>query len=117
MFVFVVVLISFSVGLAAAQSQGVDLDQLKRIAERFNFLFIHVGAEGGPTRIIYADAREHVHVYRLEGNRATLDWEATGLGSRASALIVKDVDADGREEIIIATSGGGLSFTTRRHTT
>jgi len=105
-----VVCVVFVAGIAAGQSQKLDIDRLKTIAERFDFLFILEGVGDKQTRIIYADAREHVHVYRLEGDRTVVDWEATGLGSRASALIVKDTDADGREEIVIATAGGRMVF-------
>lgn len=108
MILIVALLVSFTVGLTAAQSPGMNADDVRRIAERFDFLIIQDGVGGKPSRMIYADAREHVHVFRIEGNRATVDWEATGLGSRASSLMVRDLDADGREEIMVATSGGRI---------
>ena len=105
-----VVCVSFAAGIAAGQSQKIDVDRLKTIADRFDLLFILEGVGDKPVRIVYADARQHVHVYRLEGDRTVVDWEATALGSRASALMVKDTDADGREEIVIATAEGRIVF-------
>jgi hypothetical protein len=85
-------------------AQDVDVDRLRSIAQRFDLMFVIEE----PLRIVYADARQHVHVYRFENGRPVVDWEATGLGSRASALVVGDTDSDGRDEIVIATAAGRI---------
>jgi len=87
-----------------------DSGLLERLSQRFQDLVILSDGDGAPLRFLYADAGEHVHAYEVREGKPVPVWEATGLGSKVNALIVRDVDADGRSEIVIATSLGRVIF-------
>ena len=104
-FLFALVILA---GLGCRQvlhSQSADLEALEAITQRFSFV---VTLEGDPLRYLYADAREHVHLYKIENGKSVLEWESTNLSSRASAIFVTDLDVDGRKEIVIATVNGRI---------
>ena len=61
-----------------------------------------------PRCYVIADDAPHIHVYSVEGERATLVWEITDLGSPVSALFVRDLNKDGEQEILIATQAGRI---------
>jgi hypothetical protein len=105
----VAVLAALGANALPVRTQELDIERLRNTSARFDFMFVIEATESQPVRLIYADARQHVHVYRFEGARPVVDWEATGLGSRATALVVRDTDADGSDEIIIATAAGRIA--------
>ncbi|MEE9271335.1 MAG: hypothetical protein V3V49_13865 [Candidatus Krumholzibacteria bacterium] len=95
-------------GFQAAYSEPITLDHLKNIAKRFSYFIVLEETDKEPLRYIYADVRQHVHLYHVTDKRAVLEWESVELGSRASALFVTDLDKDGADEIVIATTQGRI---------
>ncbi|MFQ5511691.1 MAG: hypothetical protein ACE5EO_07570 [Candidatus Krumholzibacteriia bacterium] len=95
-------------GARTSYSEPVTLDHLKNIASRFSYFLVLEANEEEPLRYIYADTRQHVHLYHVADERAVLNWESVELGSRASALFVGDLDKDGLEEFVIATTQGRI---------
>ncbi|UCG53105.1 MAG: hypothetical protein JSW58_06015 [Candidatus Latescibacterota bacterium] len=93
---------------SAVRAQTLNADLLSRMAEQFSFFEVLDDKGDGIVRVMYADAREHVHVYKLDKGKAELEWEATTLGSRASGLFLADLEGDGTREIVIATAGGRI---------
>jgi hypothetical protein len=92
----------------AARSQRADVETLKRTAGKFSFFVVLDANEEKPARYLFADAREHVHVYEMSDGKPKLEWESTSLGARASALFVTDLDANGQEEMVIASASGRI---------
>jgi hypothetical protein len=105
------VLAIFLMGLGCNQdsmSESLTPEALNYLADRYEF-FVHLEAgEGSPQRYILADDAPHVHAYAVEDGRAELVWEITDLKSPVSALMVRDLDKDGKDEILIATQAGHL---------
>lgn len=78
------------------------------LGERYTFFKVLDEVDGKVTRYLYADAQQHVHVYAVNDGKAQIEWETTNLGSRVSAIVVKDLDKDGDLELVIATKGGRI---------
>ena len=103
-------------GTRMVSAEPITLDYLKQIAGRFSYFSILEKEGEEPLRYIYADTRQHVHLYTVNKDRAVLEWESVELGSRASALIVTDLDKEGGKEIVITTTQGRiLIYDSRSH--
>jgi hypothetical protein len=76
------------------------------MVDRFPFAILH--GEGDQRRMILADYRQHVHVYREKKGRWELEWETTNLGSRVVAVFVSRLEPEGPEDLVIATVGGRI---------
>ena len=95
--------------LACAAGRAVtetDFQAFARIADRY-LLTVQVGTPGQDDyRFIYADKSGHVHVYEPDGDRLKMAWEVTTLGSRATAIFVEDLYADGKLKLVISSING-----------
>lgn len=78
------------------------------LGQRYQFFLVLDMTDGEVSRFAYADAQQHVHVFLYKEGKVELEWESTTLGSRASALLVRDLDRDGDRELVIATKGGRI---------
>ncbi len=107
----ILLLAVFILGLGCNQdsmSESLTPEALDYLADRYQF-FVHMEAKDGqPRRYVIADDAPHIHVYVVKDERAELVWEITNLGSHVSALIVRDLNKDGNEEILIATQAGRI---------
>ena len=83
--IYALVGIGLLAGVARAYAEPITLGYLQRIAGRFSYFFIIEQTADEPLRYIYADTRQHVHLYNVTDKRAVLEWESVELGSRASA--------------------------------
>jgi hypothetical protein len=81
---------------------------VSKVAKQFNFFITLEGGEGEEDRFLYADTRQHVHIYVIKKGKPVLEWETTNLGSRVTSVFVRDLDHDGNEELVIATTGGRI---------
>jgi len=107
--ILIVALLGFCLGCPwAARSQGTNVETLKQIAGKFSFFVVLDANDEKPARCLFADAREHVHLYEIRDGKPKLEWESTSLGARASALLVTDLDGNGEEEMIIASAAGRI---------
>ena len=93
-------------GSVRAVADGGDLAAISAAAAKF-YMTIESGTPGQPDyRFIHADRAGHVHVFKDEKGRLQQDWEATTLGSRATALFVTDLYGDGKRKMVVSTVGG-----------
>jgi len=93
-------------GSVSAVADSADPAALHDAANKF-YLTIETGTPGqNDYRFIYADKAGHVHVYSLDGGRLKQDWEATTLGTRATALFATDLYGDGKQKLVVSTQGG-----------
>ena len=80
---------------------------LKLLDDRYHY-FIAIPPMGDePLRYVYADIGPHVHVYEVVKGKAEAVWE-TSTGAPVTALILADLDHDGRPSIVVATLNGRL---------
>lgn len=91
-----------------APSQPVNLENLQKLTDKYQFVTQYGSADEGNLRILYTDQLAHVHIYRLEDGRFELDWEQTNLGTRVTSLFVADLYGDGRPMLVISTFGGRI---------
>ena len=107
----ILLLAVFILGLGCNQdsmSESLTPEALDYLAERYQFFVYIEATDSQPRRYVIADDAPHIHVYAVEGVRAVLVWEITDLDSPVSALYVRDLDKDGKEEILIATQAGRI---------
>ncbi|MDD4858375.1 MAG: hypothetical protein PHD74_09765 [Candidatus Krumholzibacteria bacterium] len=62
----------------------------------------------GAWGIIYADTYGRLHLLEATPRGWKLEWEVTNLGTKIRRFFIKDLDADGLLEIIIATVDGRI---------
>jgi len=95
-------------GLARAGDMGVST--LEELTQRFPFAIELPASASKARRLIYADYRTHIHVYREKGGELELDWETTNLGSRVTSMFVSDLYADGKQKLAVSTAAGRILF-------
>jgi hypothetical protein len=100
------VLLSLAAALAIVQPVRASVDLVQQLSIQYKF-FIYLEPEGkNPARFIYADAG-HIHAYVVKPDgEFEAEWETTSLGGRAKALLVTDLENDGKKEIVVGTSNG-----------
>jgi len=81
---------------------------LQKLSERFPFAIYLEGAPKRTPRFIYANINQNIHIYRIENGKLKLEWETTNLGSRVTAIFVKDIYHDGGQYLVIATAHGRI---------
>jgi hypothetical protein len=93
-------------GSVRAVADGADAAAVSRAAQKF-YMTIEIGTPGQEDyRFIYTDRAGHLHVYAMKDGALNMAWEATTLGSRATALFVTDLYGDGRTKLVASTIGG-----------
>jgi hypothetical protein len=95
-----------SIAPIRTQSQELNQQSITEFSTTFRYFLVLEKTENAPLRYMYADTGPHIHVFSIEDGKSVLHWESTNLGSPVTALLVKDVLADGRKSIIIATAKG-----------
>lgn len=93
---------------SVAGAQDLTRANLEALANAMEFFVVIEPVDDEPLRFMYADMRQHVHVYAVNKGRATLEWEKTDLDTRVSSLFVRDLVKDGTPEIILTTKGGRI---------
>jgi hypothetical protein len=98
---------ALTLSCATVQAQtDIDPKAVSRIAQKY-VATAEVGRPGEEGyRFIYADKSGHIHVYEEDDGQLQMTWEATTLGSRATALSVVDAYGDGKLKLIIASAAG-----------
>jgi len=89
-------------------SHGTGVASLEKASARFSLVNVLRGSGNDSLRLLYADASHHVHLYRFTEEGFKQAWQTTDLGSRVTSLLVRDVYADGDDEVVIATAGGRI---------
>ncbi len=77
------------------------------LSGRFALFVVTEGADSVPG-VVYADAQGHIHGYGFGGGKPALEWETGPMGSRVTSLFVRDIDHDGRTEVVVATESGRI---------
>jgi hypothetical protein len=96
-------------GISASSTGGPLPAALAELSGRFPLFVVTEGADSVPG-VVYADAQGHIHGYGFEGGKPALAWETEPLGSRVTSLFVRDIDHDGRPEIVVATESGRITL-------
>jgi len=93
---------------AAAPAQGEPLtrDALQLLATKYRFFILIEPTGNKPLRYLYADQAQHLHVVAVKDGKSVPEWDSVGLGSPITSVFVKDVDADGKAEILVSTLKG-----------
>jgi len=100
---------SVLIGVSDAQgAQGPPLtrEALQLLSQRFRFFLVIEPTANKPLRYIYADYAQHLHVFAVKDGKSVPEWDSVGLGSPITSLVVKDVDADGKLDILVSTQKG-----------
>lgn len=108
----IISLVAACAGASAHDTRAADVDLAKMdaLSKQYPFV-IELGTPGGKDhRLIYADVRTHVHVYRVKDGRLQLDWETTNLGSRVTSMFVGDLYGDGRLKLAVSTAAGRINI-------
>lgn len=99
------ILISSVADRATAQT---DPYEMLEAFERFPFARVIPLDSGNAWGIIYADVYGKVYLKRWTGNGWKREWELTNLGAKVRKFFIKDVEGDGKPEIVIATVTGRI---------
>jgi hypothetical protein len=97
---------SFLTWASLAQGSGLKREELQVLSDRYRFFLVIEPTANKPLRYIYADYAQHLHVFAVKDGKAVPEWDSVGLGSPITSLIVKDVDADGKLDILVSTQKG-----------
>jgi hypothetical protein len=92
----------------AAKGEDVDPYVMQEVFCRFPFAQVIPLDSLGGWGIIYADTYGKLHVLRETPKGWKLEWELTNLGVKIRKFFVRDLDANGVPEIIVATVNGRI---------
>jgi hypothetical protein len=84
----------------------VTREALQVLSNRYRYFLVIEPTANKPLRYIYADYAQHLHVFAVKDGKAVPEWDSVGLGSPITSLVVKDVDADGKLDILVSTQKG-----------
>lgn len=90
-----------------AHAQYIPDKKIQELATKFPFFFIQE-REGKPTRFIYADWGRVIRAFEVGKDRADMIWESPVLGSQVSGMVVKDLNGDGVDELVVSTIKGRI---------
>jgi hypothetical protein len=96
---------------SAARSAGsaeVDPYVMREVFCRFPFAQVIPLDSIGGWGLIYADTYGKLHLLKATPKGLKLEWELTNLGVKIRRFFVRDLDADGVPEIIVATVDGRI---------
>jgi hypothetical protein len=105
-FVWAVLLVSSS-----AQSQtGAQLDPyaMQEVFCRFPFAQIVPLDSLGAWGLLYCDTYGKIHLLQATPKGWKLEWEITNLGAKVRDFMMRDIDANGATELVVATVTGRI---------
>jgi len=92
----------------AEAGKQIDPYTMQEVFCRFPFAQVIPLDSVGAWGIMYADAYGKLHLLKATPKGWKLEWEVTNLGAKIRKFFVRDVDANGLPEIIIATVTGRI---------
>lgn len=92
----------------AASAEKVDLEAMKALTSKYDFVIQYGDAAAGNLRFIYTCNSNHVHVYKYNDGYLDLDWEQTNLGTKVTSLFIAELYGDGRPMLALSTIGGRI---------
>jgi hypothetical protein len=92
----------------SAGGENADCYMMQEVFCRFPFAQVIPMDTVGGWGLIYADTYGKLHLLRSTPKGWKLEWELTNLGVKIRKFFVKDLDAGGTPEIIIATVNGRI---------
>jgi hypothetical protein len=105
------ILVIFVVGMSCHEvsvSQELSAQSLEKFSKAYRFFMMLKPASDGSLRYLYADYAAHIHAWVVKNGRSELAWETASLGSPVTSLFVADVDADGKDDIMVSTARGRI---------
>jgi hypothetical protein len=93
---------------SAAKAEDVDPYAIQEVFCRFPFAQVIPLDSIGGWGLIYADVYGKLHILKSTPKGWKLEWELTNLGAKIRKFFIRDLDADGFKEIIIATVDGRI---------
>jgi hypothetical protein len=93
---------------AAVTAEDADLEIMKMLTQKFDFVIQHGDAAAGKLKFIYADNSNHIHIYRYEDGYLDMDWEQSNLGTKVTSMFIADLYGDGRPMLVVSTIGGRI---------
>jgi hypothetical protein len=106
--VFVVCIACAAAPARAEAGEQYDPYTMQEVFCRFPFAQVIPLDSLGGWGVVYADAYGKLHLLRATPKGWKLEWEVTNLGAKIRKFFLKDLDADGLNEIIIATVNGRI---------
>jgi len=106
--VFIVGLMLAPVSLRAAASEQIDPYTMQEVFCRFPFAQVIPLDSVGAWGILYADTYGKLELLKATPHGWKLEWEVANLGARIRKFFIRDLDANGLPEAIIATVNGRL---------
>jgi hypothetical protein len=91
-----------------AAVEQLDPYTMQEVFCRFPFAKVIPLDSLGAWGIMYADAYGKLHLLKATPRGWKLEWEVTNLGTKIRKFFIKDLDANGIPEIIIATVDGRI---------
>ena len=105
----VAVSILLAAGAARAGSAGaLDPYAMQEVFCRFPFAQVVPLDTLGGWGVMYADSYGKLHLLRATPRGWKLEWELTNLGTKIRKFFIRDLNADGYPEIIVATVNGRI---------
>lgn len=92
----------------AAKAEDVDPSVIQEVFCRFPFAQVIPLDSIGGWGLIYADTWGKLHILKSTPRGWKLEWELTNLGVKIRKFFVCDLEADGAQEIVIATVDGRI---------
>jgi len=108
---FIAVVIGIVCAAAPVQAEdGVQQDPyaIKENLCRFPFAQVIPIDTLGAWGVMYADVYGKLHLLKATPRGWKLEWEETNLGAKIRKFFIRDLDADGFDEIIIAAMNGRI---------
>jgi hypothetical protein len=103
--------VALMIGASSAQAQPrmpLDPYTMQEVFCRFPFAQIVPLDSVGAWGLLYADTYGRIHLLKATPKGWKLEWEVTNLGAKIRKFFVRDLDANGAMEVIIATVDGRL---------
>jgi hypothetical protein len=91
-----------------AKNEEVDPYVMQEVFCRFPFAQVVPLDSIGGWGLIYADTYGKLHILKATPKGLKLEWELTNLGVKIQKFFVRDLDANGVPEIIVATVDGRI---------
>ncbi|OQX84707.1 MAG: hypothetical protein B6D63_03980 [Candidatus Latescibacteria bacterium 4484_7] len=90
----------------SAGDMKLDPYTMKDVFCRFPFAKVIPLDDGNTWGLMYADTYGKIHLFKATEKGWKLEWELTNLSSKVRNFFIRDVDNDGKYDIIICTFNG-----------